>query len=101
MLDKSPLIDDVLQVVTDDCDCQQFREALKIPIKGSLKDAISYWIDEEPSDVTWRNLMKGLRDASKRKTARCILTNYLKQPSVYKRYIDLGDFASLEDLGIK
>ncbi len=102
LLNKSPQLFDVLEVVTDDCDCQQFREALRIPsgTKGSLKDAINYWIKEEPSDVTWRNLLKGLKEISKTNTVRFILNNYLNRPSVYRRYIDCSDFESLEDLGI-
>ncbi len=82
-----------------ECDNEKFRNALNIPLNGDLKEAITVWINDEPSEVTWLNLLQAVKMSS-RQTARTIATSYLRRSDVYKRYIDTVDFESLNDLGI-
>ncbi len=98
---KSPTLEDVLEVVPADCDCKEFRKALKLPEeKGDFKETISVWIKQEPSDVTWKNLLQALKGCDYRQTVRFIAKNYLQRKSVYDRYIDEPDFENMEDLGL-
>ena len=66
--------------------------------KGELRDAIYSWTMKEEKDVTWQTLLKALCDSSMKGHARRIINNYLKRPTVYKKYIDRGDYSG--DLGL-
>ena len=98
---KSPTLEDVLKAVPVECDCKEFRKALKLPEdKGDFKEAISVWINQEPSDVTWKNLLQALKQCSHKQTVRLIARNYLQRKSVYDRYINEPDFENMDDLGL-
>ncbi len=100
LYDKSPILDDVVAVVTEDCDSQTFREHLKLLSDCDLKTAFSHWIRTEPTHVTWRNLLKALRDTSKKQVVKYIINDYLKRPSVYKRYISKPDYNPMDDFDL-
>ena len=96
LFDKSPKLEDILIAVPTDCDSEQFRNVLKVPLDGDFRTAISVWIEREPTDVTWRNILKALIGSSRKGTARTIINNFLKKPSVYNRYINEKDYDVLD-----
>lgn len=100
ILNKSPTIEDALEVVSSDCDSEEFRKQLKLPLAVDLREAMKYWITNEPSDVTWRNLVQALKLTSQTSQARFLVQSYLIRPNVYTKYINKQDFESFADLGI-
>ena len=92
---KSPVLEDVLEVIpVDVANCEKFRNALKVPTTGDLREAIDIWIRDEPSHVTWFNLLSSVKES---KPAARNVISYLEQPSVYNRYIKSDDYRSFDE----
>lgn len=85
----------------DDIDRAEFRKVLGVPADIPAGEAIDKWIQEEPTDVTWRTICKGLKESKRSGIARSLITSYLKLPSVYKRYEVMDDFERMDDLCCK
>ena len=92
LYNKSPTLEDILEVVKEDCDSETLRKSLGMPREGDLKTAFSGWIREQKTDVTWKKLLKTLQETSNTGVVHFIVEEYLKKPSVHKRYISKPDY---------
>ena len=109
LLKKSPEIIDVLHLVPDIASSwYEFGMQLRVSISvreslirdisfsddAKLEKVLMYWIQAEPSPVTWKMILQALVNLERISIASKV-REYLEKPETYSKYIATRDFTGI------
>ena len=104
ILKKSPEFSDVFDLMKEHpSHLEDFSRELSIPanVRSNVRDdpdfnaklekILRYWIDYEPSDVTWRQVFKVLEKLTMKGVARKV-QRFIQKEDVRSKYVMIEDF---------
>ena len=110
ILEKSPELSDVFDLMKEHSShWKDFSRELSIPENvrsdvrndssndAKLEKLLRYWIDYEPSDVTWRQVFKVLEKLKMKGVARKV-QKFIQKDDVCSKYMKMDDFIPYQNM---